>query len=134
MVNASSNVLHHLPIYNQVADEHFGKMMDLWWNFSNDFSKIGSTTICTSKILRTVLWYGNERLMEILKKKKKDKWHCKNTRKLGRWGEINWTYTFDKYLFFAEEKCTVVWAVIMLTYILFFILLVIHNVVVYIQK
>lgn len=36
--------------------------------------------------------------------------------------------------FFAEEKCTLVWAVIMLTYILFFILLVIHNVVVYIQK
>lgn len=107
--------------------------MDLWWNFSNDFSKIGSTTICTSKILRTVLWCGNERLMDILQKKK-----INGTARIpenwGDGGEINWTYTFDKYLFFAEEKCTLVWAVIMLTYILFFILLVIHNVVVYIQK
>lgn len=55
-------------------------------------------------------------------------------QKTGEMGEINWTYTFYKYLFFSEEKCTLVWAVIKLTYILFFILLVIHNVVVYIQK
>lgn len=41
----------------------------LWWTFTNNFNKIESTTICTSKYLRTALWYGKKRLMEILHKR-----------------------------------------------------------------